>query len=286
MPDPAARQLIDVEGAQDLPAEGAGRGLPGRFERFVAIGDSQTEGVGDLLNPDGTDRGWADRFAAALATRDPELLYANFAIRGRRVAQVFEEQFEPALALEPDLVSVVAGMNDLIRPGFDLDRTISIMDGMERAFVESGATVLTITYPDPDGLGPIGSLVEGKVREFNQAIRETAAANGTLLLDLEPIESTADIRIWQPDRLHLNPEGHWRMAHGMLSVVAPELADPEWTATLPSPPPESRAQRVREEAEWVFRYLLPWVGRRLTGRSSGDGRSPKRPEYGPPPAGP
>ena len=270
-------------GVERVPGGDAGSGRPARFERFVAIGDSQTEGVGDLPNPDGTDRGWADRFASELAARDPGLLYANLAIRGRRVAQVFEEQFEPALAMEPDLVSVIAGMNDLIRPGFDVDRTISIMDRMQRAFVESGATVVTITYPDPDGLGPIGGLVEGKVREFNQAIRESTGANGAVLLDLEPIESTADIRIWQPDRLHLNPDGHWRMAHGMLSVVAPELSDPGWTRTLPPPPRGSIGQRVRDETEWVVRYLLPWVGRRLTGRSSGDGRSAKRPEYGPPP---
>jgi len=272
-----------VNGVERGTAEGSGPGIPDRFERFVAIGDSQTEGVGDLPNPDGTDRGWADRFATALAGRDAGLLYANLAIRGRRVDQVFAEQFEPALAMEPDLVSVIAGMNDLIRPGFDVDRTIATMDRMERAFVESGATVMTITYPDPDGLGPIGGLVEGKVREFNQAIRETTASNGTVLLDLEPIESTADVRIWRPDRLHLNPDGHWRMAHGMLSVIAPELADPAWTDSLPAPPPESAGRRFKGEAEWVFRYLLPWVGRRLTGRSSGDGRSAKRPEYGPPP---
>ena len=260
---------------------GASESSTGPFERFVAIGDSQTEGVGDLPNPDGTDRGWADRFASALATRDPGLLYANLAIRGRRTAQVLEEQFEPALAMEPDLVSVIAGMNDLIRPGFDLDRTISTMDEMERAFVESGATVMTITYPDPDGLGPIGRLVEPRVRAFNQAIRETTAANGTLLLDLEPIKSTADIRIWQPDRLHLNPDGHWRMAQGMLSLVAPELSDPAWEDSLPPAGSEALDGRFMDEAEWVFRYLLPWVGRRLTGRSSGDGRSAKRPTYAP-----
>ena len=212
------------------------------------------------------------------------LLYANLAIRGRKTEQVLEEQFEPALAMEPDLVSVIAGMNDLIRPGFDVDRTVAMMDRMERAFVDSGATVITITYPDPDGLGPIGKMVEDRVREFNQGIRETTSANGTLLLDLEPIKATSDTRIWRPDRLHLNPDGHWRMAQGMLSLVSPDLADPTWEEPLPPPLPESSGSRAMDEAEWVVRYLLPWVGRRLTGRSSGDGRSAKRPEYGPPPA--
>ena len=276
--------MEDLDDAAGPLGEGADRVSARQFERFVAIGDSQTEGVGDLPNADGTDRGWADRFASTLARVNSGLLYANLAIRGRKTEQVLEEQFEPALAMEPDLVSVIAGMNDLIRPGFDVDRTVAMMDRMERAFVDSGATVITITYPDPDGLGPIGKMVEDRVREFNQGIRETTSANGTLLLDLEPIKATSDTRIWRPDRLHLNPDGHWRMAQGMLSLVSPDLADPTWEEPLPPPLAESSGSRAMDEAEWVVRYLLPWVGRRLTGRSSGDGRSAKRPEYGPPPA--
>ena len=276
--------MEDLDDAAGPLGEGADRVSARQFERFVAIGDSQTEGVGDLPNADGTDRGWADRFASTLARVNSGLLYANLAIRGRKTEQVLEEQFEPALAMEPDLVSVIAGMNDLIRPGFDVDRTVAMMDRMERAFVDSGATVITITYPDPDGLGPIGKMVEDRVREFNQGIRETTSANGTLLLDLEPIKATSDTRIWRPDRLHLNPDGHWRMAQGMLSLVSPDLADPTWEEPLPPPVAESSGSRAMDEAEWVVRYLLPWVGRRLTGRSSGDGRSAKRPEYGPPPA--
>jgi hypothetical protein len=40
-----------------------------------------------------------------------------------------------------------------------------------------------------------------------------------------------------------------------------------------------------DEAEWFFRYLSPWIGRRITGRSSGDGRVAKRPTYAPVPDG-
>jgi lysophospholipase L1-like esterase len=251
------------------------------FSRFVAIGDSQTEGVGDLPNPDGSNRGWADRFAARLADSNPGLHYANLAIRGRRVAQVYQEQFGPALRMEPDLVSVIAGMNDLIRPGFDMDFTLELMNEMESAFVSRGATVVTITYPDPDGLGPIGRLLEDRIRDFNQGIRDVAAANGTRLLDLEPIKATSDSRIWQPDRLHLNPDGHWRMAMGMVSLVAPDLADPAWEEPLPPRVEQGPGRTFSGEAEWALRYLLPWVGRRLAGRSSGDGIHAKRPRLEP-----
>ena len=258
---------------------------PETFRRFLAIGDSQTEGVGDAPNPDGSDRGWADRFATALARSNPGLLYANLAVRGRTARQVLEGQLEPGLALGPDLVSVIAGMNDLIRPGFDLDEVLGILDTMERAFIESGAVVMTLTYPDPDGLGPLGGVIEDRVRAFNQGIRDVASANGTRVLDLEPVKATADPRIWRPDRLHLNPGGHDRLAQGMLSLVAPDLVDPGWLVPLPPAPVRGRAEVVKGEAEWFFRYLAPWIGRRITGRSSGDGRVAKRPHLSPPSKG-
>ena len=34
---------------------------------------------------------------------------------------------------------------------------------------------------------------------------------------------------------------------------------------------------LREEVAWVRGFVAPWIGRRLRGRSSGDGRTPKRP---------
>lgn len=52
------------------------------YHRYVAIGDSQTEGVGDGDDRVGL-RGWADRLAERLAAANPGLEYANLAVRGR-----------------------------------------------------------------------------------------------------------------------------------------------------------------------------------------------------------
>ncbi|HTU13718.1 MAG TPA: SGNH/GDSL hydrolase family protein [Solirubrobacterales bacterium] len=245
------------------------------FRRFVAVGDSQTEGVGDPY-PDGTERGWADRFARSLNERDPGLMYANLAIRGRRIAEVHEEQLEPALALKPDLVSLIAGLNDMIRPGFDLDETIAHMDMMQAAFRRTGATVLTITYPDPEGLAPIGRLLRDKTFEFNRALREVAGRNGVLLLDLETTPISSEPRIWCDDRLHLNSEGHRRLSLGMASLIGIESED--WLAPLPPVAGPGRLANAAGDLRWAWSFLVPWIGRRLTGRSSGDGRFAKRPE--------
>jgi len=235
--------------------------------------------VGDELNPDGTDRGWADRFAVALASSSSDLAYANLAIRGRKIAQVHDEQLGAALALKPDLVSVMAGANDLIRPGLDMDRILGLMDSMQTAFTESGATILTNTYPVAEGSGPFGRGVADRFRAYNRGLREIAAKHGTLILDLEPIPSAADPRLWSADRLHLNAEGHARLATGMLSLLG--QAETPWKAPLSAFPPKGRLSRARVDIEWAVRYMLPWIGRRLTGRSSGDGRLPKFPELVP-----
>src|SRR6266498_5588272 len=94
------------------------------YRRFVALGDSQTEGLNDL-DENGVLRGWADRLAHALhATTSPDLTYANLAVRGARAAHVVEQQLPVALALEPDLATVAVGMNDVLRHDFDVDRTV------------------------------------------------------------------------------------------------------------------------------------------------------------------
>lgn len=263
--------------------------------RFVAIGDSQTEGVGDQPHCDGTDRGWADRFAEALEALSPGLLYANLAIRGRRIKQIHDEQLEPALALQPDLASVMAGANDLIRPGLDMDLTLDLMEDMQSRFRAAGATVLSNTYPVAPGSGPFGHRVSDRFRTYNEGLREIADRHGTLLIDLETIPSTTDPRLWSYDRLHLNPAGHDRLAKAVFALVeraaeggnllaldsfAPEEV-PEWARDLPPAPAVPKATEFRQDMGWVFRYLLPWVGRRMTGRSSGDGRAAKRAELQP-----
>src|SRR5688572_7835429 len=91
-----------------------------RWGRYVAIGDSSTEGLDD---PDGLGgyRGWADRLAEHIATHQGGIEYANLAIRGKSTAQIMDEQLPAALALKPNLVTVLSGMNDILNSNFDAD---------------------------------------------------------------------------------------------------------------------------------------------------------------------
>jgi lysophospholipase L1-like esterase len=248
------------------------------FSRYVALGDSQTEGVGDDPHPDGTERGWADRFAQLLATANPRLRYANLAVRGCRIADIHEQQLAPALALHPDLVTVIAGVNDVIRPRFDLDAALAHMDEMQRQLRAIGASILTTTFPDMSSSMPAARLISARLTHFNAGLRTIAAEHGALLLDAQQTTLGTDPHLWCDDRLHLNPHGHYQLACAMAAVLG--LTSDKQTQTGEHRLTPAR-RGAREELRWIRAFLLPWIGRRLTGRSSGDGRHAKRPELQP-----
>lgn len=250
------------------------------YSRYVALGDSTTEGLDDPY-PDGGFRGFADRLAGDLALLEPRLLYANLAVRGRRAHQVREEQLEPALALEPDLASVVAGLNDTLRGDFDLDATAGEIEAMLTALRDAGADVITMTFPDPVKVNPIARLAKTRMVALNARIREAAERTGSLVVDLERTPVASDPRLWSVDRLHANPEGHRRMAAAAAHLLGLPDAGDGWSAALP--PADRRGMRsaVSAEVTWAARYFLPWVIRRARGRSSGDGIVAKRPDLAP-----
>ena len=138
------------------------------FQRYVALGDSFTEGVGDPdpSRPNGL-RGWADRVAEVLATQAPDFGYANLAIRGRKLRPILDEQLDPAIALRPDLVTIHGGGNDVLRPRVDLDALATSYDDAIRRLVDTGARVVMFTIFDPGGSG-IYAAMRGRMAIFNE----------------------------------------------------------------------------------------------------------------------
>ncbi len=251
--------------------------MEGMFSRFVALGDSFTEGYGD---PDpavpGGLRGWADRVAEVLAARTDGFGYANLAVRGRLLGRIVDEQIDPALALRPDLVTVSAGGNDVIRPGTDPDRIAARLDPALGRLAASGATVVLFTGVDV-GFSPVFRRIRGKVAIYNELLRGLAARHGALIADQWSLTSIQDPGMWRDDRLHLNALGHHEVARMVLDVLGVDHGlQPE--RPLPAPPRSWRDQRV-EDLVWTRRHLLPWIGRRLRGVSSGDTVLPKRPGF-------
>ncbi|MBT2475456.1 SGNH/GDSL hydrolase family protein, partial [Microbacterium sp. ISL-103] len=147
---------------------------PHPWRRFVAIGDSFTEGIGD---PDpshpGSHRGWADRVAEVLSRQVDDFAYANLAVRGKLIAQIVRDQIEPAVALHPDLVSICAGGNDVIRPGTDPDAISAQLEDAVARLSSTGAAVLLFTGIDT-AFTPVFRAFRGKVAIYNENVRAIA----------------------------------------------------------------------------------------------------------------
>ena len=250
------------------------------FDRYVALGDSTTEGLDDPL-PDGGFRGWADRLAEHLAAVNPGLLYANLAVRGRRIPQVHAEQLGPALALEPDLATVVAGLNDLLHRRYDPVATARHLETMLGELRAAGATVMTFTLPDLSSVVPLARIVRARLSAYNDAIRAAGAGSGAIVVDIAAEPVSVDPRLWSPDRLHASPLGHERIAAALAHALGLDGADRSWADPLPLAARRRPHALVGAEIAWAQRYFAPWLVRRLRGRSSGDGRFAKRPELAP-----
>jgi lysophospholipase L1-like esterase len=248
------------------------------WSRFVAIGDSFTEGIGDPEpRSPGGHRGWADRVAEVLSDQTEGFAYANLAIRGRLLQQILDEQIEPALELRPDLVTVSMGGNDVIRPGTDPDDIASRFDGGIARLSSDGATVVMFNGPDI-GMTPVLGRVRGKVAIYNENLRTIAQKYDAIVADMWSLRELADSRMWAPDRLHFSPVGHQTIARMVLRALNVENELEPFAAE--SLPRHSWRQARIDDIGWAREYFAPWILRRLRHQSSGDGVTAKRPTFG------
>ena len=249
------------------------------WQRYVALGDSFTEGIGDP-DPDqpGYHRGWADRVAQELAQGTQHFSYANLAVRGKLIEQIRDEQVARALELKPDLITLCAGGNDVIRPGTDPDETARILDTLVQILSVTGATIVLFNGPDVRDTPMMGSI-RGKVAIFNENVRTVAKRYDAVVADMWSLRELTAKEMWDEDRLHFSPLGHHTIASMVLETLnVPHELDP----VEPHPPAERSWREARvDDAIWARHHLFPWVIRRLRGRSSGDGITAKRPDIEP-----
>lgn len=242
---------------------------------FVALGDSFTEGMSDRL-PDGTYRGWADMLAARLAaSQSGGFRYANLAVRGKLIGQIASEQADPAAAMGADLVTLVGGLNDTLRPKCDMGRVRGLLEECVAKLAPSCGQLVLMR--SPGRRGPVLERYRARMEQLFTFIDALAAEHGALVVDLYTAETLSDPRLWADDRLHLTGEGHRRVAEAVWQRLG-HPAESDWCSPLPPDALPSWLARRRADAAFAREHLVPWIGRRLSGRSSGDGRAPKRPD--------
>jgi lysophospholipase L1-like esterase len=239
--------------------------------RYAAVGDSFTEGVGDEL-PDSSVRGWADLVAAALASaRGEAVRYANFAVRGRLLEPIVTDQFEAALSLTPapTLLTFNGGGNDVLRPRADVTRLVALTAQVIRRCADSGVRLVLLSGPDPSDRLPFGRAVRRRAETLTVGVAELAATHGVTFVNAFHDTEIRRPAYWSTDRLHLNTAGHQRVAGLVLRALGDSMPAHEMHAGSPA------ARRLLAELRYYREHVLPWVGRRLRRRSSGDGRTGK-----------
>lgn len=257
------------------------------FTSYVALGDSFTEGVGDEL-PNGSVRGWADFVALGLAQTAADnaggatiggVRYANLAIRGRKLGPIVDEQLSPAIALRPQLVSINGGGNDIMRPKVSVKAVAEQLLDAVQMCVGAGIHVVLLSGGNPCAHLPFGSFIRRRGDELAAAVRNNKPRHGVTMVDNWSDHLLEDERYWSVDKLHLNTFGHARVASNVLKAL--DVAVPaQWRIEEFAAEPASSSSS-RRTAAYYREYVVPWIGRRLTGRSSGDGREPKRPTLQP-----
>jgi len=250
---------------------------PSRFERYVALGDSSTEGIDD---PDGAGgyRGWSQRLAERISAAQGRLHYANLAVRGLTTAQVRERQLNVALAMRPDLATIFCGTNDVTGVSFDADRVAADIEHLQGALVAGGATVLSFTLPDLTPLIPLARMIAPRIAALNRGLASASRKTGSILIDFAAYSVATDKRLWSEDRIHANSEGHARIAEALAQALHLPGSNETWKQPLPIACEQTRRDWCMAEFRWFSRHLLPWVWQGFTRRSSANGRRPKRPE--------
>ena len=241
--------------------------------RYVAIGDSFTEGLGDEL-PDGTTRGWADLVAQgwANATGEP-IEYANLAIRGKLVEPIVDQQLEPALALKPTHLSFNGGGNDMLRPRADIEHIADAFTHVLRRCDEEGVRLILLSGADPSGQLPLGSMIQRRGDALSRAVLARVEDRTDVIQALNwPDAELGTPPFWSEDRLHMNARGHHRVAARVLDALG-MTPSPEWWA-LPS-----LTSGGLKGLAYYRAHVGPWVRRRVTRTSSGDGRVAKYPDW-------
>jgi phosphatidylinositol alpha 1,6-mannosyltransferase len=173
---------------------------------YVALGDSFTSGLAE-----GESR-WPDQVARSLGEA---VRYENLAWAGATSEDVERVQLVRALSLEPDLVTLICGANDVlesVRPDESAYAERLARMWARLRSERPSAVLLTATYPDISRFVDLRprtrARVQRSMRSFNSACRRAASRYGVALLEGFDPPAADDRSTYAADGFHPSPEGH------------------------------------------------------------------------------
>lgn len=218
--------------------------------KILFQGDSITDGgrsrTGDMNHELG------DSFARLVASRygadhpGDGVVFENRGISGHRITDLAERWEADCLALKPDLLSILVGVNDAAsvveltvpppprtdgRPPKSLvtremfRENYDFLLGLTRQTLPDVRILLCTPFVLPVGkIGRDWELWSSEVALREEMIRDLSRAHGTGLLELQSLFSEAERKapaaFWIPDGVHPSSSGHQLIADAWLHAVA------------------------------------------------------------------
>ena len=244
---------------------------------YVAIGDSLSEGLGDFeFGEKRINAGWTDRLAALLAQEQraggAHFEYANLAIRGTKLQKIMTQQVEAAIRLQPDLVTIMAGSNNISNHSKHLDELVAIFRQGIELLLAAGCQVVVATPINPRHL-KVFTPIYRRATVLSEALREICAEYGIPVIDVHQIEKLNHLGYWAEDMVHFSGHGHILVANEAAKTLGLSHRIPELESSLIEAPLRNFFATLR----WIKVYVIPFIGRKIRGVTSGDGLEPKLP---------
>ncbi|HEX7294982.1 MAG TPA: SGNH/GDSL hydrolase family protein [Pyrinomonadaceae bacterium] len=195
---------------------------------YVALGDSTGAGVG------ARDGGYVARLFKRLEERRPESKLSNLCVSGSTTADVMRNQLERGVALNPDLVTVGIGIND-IGHGLTLEQFSANLDEILSTLKEkTHATIVVTNLPDissaPRIPNSMRSQYQRQIDEFCKRLEEIANKYGVTIFDIYTItkqELPSHPEYFSADGFHPSDEGYELWATQMWPTLAQAAGVPE-----------------------------------------------------------
>ncbi|MES5866578.1 GDSL-type esterase/lipase family protein [Bacillus cereus group sp. RP32] len=189
------------------------------WKRFVSIGDSFTEGIGDEVEGIAL-KSWVDHLVQ-LCEKDIE--YANFAKRGLVTKEIRSQQLEKALTFNPDLVSLIAGANDVLKGRWNHEAYKNDMKFMIDTLSKAGADIIIASLPDFTVRLPFSSekkqVLKEQLLEANEVILSLSREYKLHHVDFWNHHLVNDNTLWSKDLIHPNSKGYVKVAELIFSSL-------------------------------------------------------------------
>lgn len=224
---------------------------------FAVLGDSAASGVGDS-DDFGNYFGWGHHLSEAF---NEAIEYRNFSRPGARSEEVLKSQLPNIVGLEPDLVAVIVGGNDMLRNSFSSAVLENNLDQILLEVTSLGAIPLLIELHDPTEIVPMPYLLKRvcnrRVNDVNRVTRTLAKKYSAVLLETRSLPEIYDLEKWHVDRMHPSRKGHQFIADSFAHLLRERGFD---VGIVSVNKPNNR--NIRDSIIWMVKNGTPWFFKR------------------------